>query len=111
MKEQFLLKISFIISLLGITALLLISRHPAPEYQISNLSNLTLSSLVKIQGKIINSEKLSPDFFILTLQDETGQIEILLNKNFSATRQVQVTGTIDKYGNKTQIQADKIIEI
>ena len=52
MNQNLLLKISFIISILGILLLLFISNLIQPK-QISNSENLKLNEFVKVQGKII----------------------------------------------------------
>ncbi|MBU1136051.1 MAG: OB-fold nucleic acid binding domain-containing protein [Nanoarchaeota archaeon] len=105
-----LLKISLAVSFLGILILIFISSLEPKLTKISELNKTKIDSLIKIQGNIINSKKINQDFFILTINDNSGQIEILLNKNFSTNKQIEIIGKLEQYQNKFQIQVEKIEE-
>ena len=110
MDNRNLLKISLSIALIGTLFLLLLTNLEPKLSQISNLDNKPLNNLVKIQGKIISSREINPNFYILTIQDNTGQIEILLNKKFENNKTLEIIGRLNKYQNKPQIQAEQIKE-
>lgn len=107
-----LLKISFMISLLGIFILLMLLNFTEPE--LTNISNLTIKDLnkkVKVHGKIINQQTYNENFQILIFSDETGKIEILIDKKITFSKNnITVIGRITQYKNKLQIQAEKIIQ-
>lgn len=106
--KQNLLKLSLIISFLGILLLLFLSNLQPKLSAISQLQNSSLNSLIRIQGKIIQTKQIQPDFYILTIQDETGEIEVLLEKNFASNKTIEITGKLEEYKNKLQIQAERI---
>jgi uncharacterized protein YdeI (BOF family) len=99
-----LLKLSLIISLLGTLLLLFLSSLPPKLILIKNIKTNNLNKLIRIRGEIINSEK--KNFYLLTLKDSSGQIQIIHNKNLSG--KLEVIGKIKKYKNKTQIYPEKI---
>jgi len=106
-----LLKISILISVIGILILLLLSNIIEPkQYKISEINSLKEFEKVKIKGKII-SQKNYQNLKIITLSDTTGKIDVLLNKdiNFTKNTTIIVYGTIKEYKNYFEIQADKII--
>jgi len=111
MENKALFKISLIISFLGIIILLFISgREPAPT-AILNISNLTLGAEVKIQGNMTGIRELSKDFYSLTIKDSTASIEVILDKNFSSSKTLEILGKLESYNNRTQVRAEKIKEI
>ena len=105
-----LLKISLIISFLGILLLLFLSNLQPKLSAISQLQNSSLNSLIRIQGKIIQAKQIQLDFYILIIQDETGEIEVLLEKNFETNKTIEVTGKLQEYKSKIQIQVEKMQE-
>jgi len=110
-----LLKISMLISFLGIYLLLLISGISQPKLiKIDKINLNQLNKKIKIQGKIVQHKNYN-NFQILTIQDDTGKIEALLNvpaklispiktKNKTLT----ITGRVSQYNLKLQIQVEKI---
>lgn len=105
-----LLKLSLIISILGIFLLFLLSAIIKPQEINSAELNSTKENYVKISGKIIK-EKVYDEFSILILQDNFGIAEIscFSCKNF-INKTVIVEGKIQNYKNQKQIQAEKIQE-
>ena len=100
------MKVSLIISILGIFLLLFLTNFLAYK-EITSLSNLTLNEKVRIEGKIIE-EKTYGEFSVLKLKDEQGEIEITCNcKNF-LNKIVLVQGKVTEYKNIKQISAEKI---
>jgi len=111
MDARTLLKISLIVSLIGVFSLLLLSNIPLPLTTISGLENKTLGSRVRIMGNLTSPYELAEDFYSMNFKDATGEIKIILNENFTSNKTVEVTGLLSEYQNKTQIQAEKIIEV
>ncbi|MDD5193464.1 MAG: OB-fold nucleic acid binding domain-containing protein [Candidatus Nanoarchaeia archaeon] len=120
MQEKILLKISLIISILGIFLLLTISNLQNPALiPIKNLNECLINKNVQIQGSIINIKDYD-NFKILTVKDKTGKISVLLNKNnhknlenninLKLNQQITIVGKVAEYNEKLQINADKIIK-
>lgn len=103
---QTLLKISFIISVLGILILFLISNLIQPK-QVSNYQELKINELVKTQGKII-SIKSYDEFSIIILDNN---LTITCNCKLQENSTIQVQGKVSEYKNQLQISTDKIQEI
>ncbi|MGD2072700.1 MAG: hypothetical protein PVG65_04345 [Candidatus Thorarchaeota archaeon] len=111
METRKLMKISLVISLIGILSLLLLSNISPLLITISEIENKILGSRVRIIGNLTTPRELVEDFYSINLKDATGEIRIILNKNFTTNKTVEVTGLLTEYKNKTQIQVEKIIEI
>ena len=103
-----LLKLSLIISILGILTLLILSNilqpHQVNNYQ--DLTNLRLNSLATTTGKIISTYSIN-DFNIIKLDNN-----ITLTFNSKSIPQINqtitATGMISSYNNQLQIQVNKI---
>lgn len=112
MQNQTLLKISLIISLTGILILLLLSNLFQPKLiEIKDINELLLNQKVQVQGEITYIKDYD-NFQILTINDQTGKIPILINKNpgFNLTinQPIAVIGRLTEYKNQLQITSDKI---
>ena len=118
-----LLRACFALCIIGIFLLLLLSSLLEPRLmtiaEIKDLQGLEEFQKVKIQAEITSFRGVSPNFFIINLKDETGNITATLNSNqnltpspsFSKTNQIQVQGKISIYQDQIQISADKIIQV
>ena len=109
-----LLKISLIISLLGILVLLIISNEISPELiKIKDIDDTMIYKNVKIQGNLVKAIKPTKgsDFQILTINDSTGTIQVTLNtkQNFQNLTNLIIIGKVTEYKNKLQINAEKIM--
>lgn len=112
MNNQTLLKLSFIISILGILLLLFLANTIQPaQIKIKNISQQNLNQKIQLTGKIqsIKTYKES-DFQILTINDSTDKIDILIDSpiNLTKNQTIMIQGRITDYKNNPQIQADKI---
>lgn len=107
MNQNLLLKASFIISLLGIFFLLFLTSKEPSLISISEITSSLIDKQVKISGTITSTEKLSENFYLIKIKDETGSIEATLNKDFQTNKTIEISGKVTEYKNKTQIQADK----
>jgi len=107
-----LLHISFAIAILGILTILIITNILQPKLTaIDQLSTKQLNKQVKIQG-IITNIKTHPNFQTITIQDSTKSIQAILNppsKNIAKNQKIIITGTLQQYKNKLQIQINKIL--
>ena len=111
METRTLLKISLVISLIGVLSLLLLSNISPPLITISEIENKTLGSRIRIIGNLTTPRELIEDFYSINFKDATGEIRIILNKNFTTNKTVEVTGLLSEYKNKTQVYVEKIIEV
>ena len=110
MQEQTLLKISLIISLVGILILMVIATTEPSLSDIKDIENKTAGK-VKIQGELVGIKEASKNFYILAIQDKTGTIEVLTNQEILSNSQLEITGSLSVYKDRIQIKADKIKEI
>lgn len=113
MNNQTLLKISLIISILGIILLLILINIIKPsQIKIKDINEDLLNQKVEIQGKIqsIKTYKES-NFQIITINDSTDKIDVLIDNpiNITKNQTAIVIGRISEYKDTLQIQADKII--
>ena len=113
MKENTLLKIALITSLLGLLILYLISDNI--EIKEKNIEKITIENkdeFVKLRGivnKVIDTEK-------VTIMEITQpqQITVVLFKNENKTMQIQqgneieIFGKVDEYEGKLEIIADRL---
>ena len=81
MAESFLIKLSLVMSIVGIIILFFISDKLKPkEYSISLLSRENLENTIKVNGKITDIKE-TKDISVLTLKDGSGEIKVTLFKN------------------------------
>ena len=112
MNNQILLKISLIISIIGIIILLLLANIIQPtQIKIKNIDESLLNQKIEIKGQIqsIKTYKES-NFQIITINDSTGKIDISLDNpiNITKNQTIIVTGRVTEYKSNLQVQADKI---
>ena len=112
MQAKTLLKLSLIISVIGIfTLLLIIEKIEIKNSDISNISNYSLDQKVKVKG-FISSVKNLPGILILTLRDNSGEITVIVFKEeeieLKKDMLIEVEGTLKEYKGKLEIEADKI---
>ena len=106
-----LLKLSLIISLLGILILLIISNEYEPRLtKINQLTTNQLNKNIKIQAQIIKSIK-KPNSQILTLRDSTGQVLAIINskKSLPTNKTLMITGKLQEYNQELEISINKIL--
>ncbi len=104
--------LTLIISIIGISILLLLSNIIEPKLStILELKSKQTYEQVKIQGQLISQKSYNNETFnILQIKDLTGIIQVLTNKNLQlkTNSTIQVTGKITEYKSRIQITADKI---
>jgi len=105
------LKISLIISLIGIFLLLILSNFLEPKLiGIEKINNGLIDKKVRVQGKIFDTRIYSSDFQVISIKDETGKVDITSPPiNVSLDQEIIVTGTVKEYKQYLQVWADKII--
>jgi len=109
MNQQTLLKFSLIISLIGILTLLFLANFLKPRLtNVGDINEKMLNRKVRVQGEVFNFRD-KETFQILSISDETGKIDVLCE--CKATGKIEVTGTVQEYGEYLQIQANKITKI
>lgn len=108
MKDSTLLKISLIISLIGILALFFISES-------INIDNVNLNQIedyiedtVKIKGIVEESSTTESATFLKIKQYDIIDVVVFDSLNISKGSYVEVTGTVDKYNDEYEILAEKI---
>jgi len=113
MKLKLNLKTTLSISLIGILLLLFLSEFLSPNIiNINDINNKLLNQKTQVQGQIFNIKTFEDsNFQIISIKDSTGEIDIVLNNplNITNNQNITVIGTINKYNQTLQIQADKII--
>ena len=114
MKETTLLKLSVIVSIIGIFSLLIIAETTSLEItKISEINKKDLETKVKIQGKILSIRE-TPGLYILTITDNTATIPIIVFKEdeleLEKNKQFVVIGKLTEYKNELEIIAERIIE-
>lgn len=113
MTESLLIKISLVLSIIGIIILFFISDKIKPkEYQISFLSKEQLEELVKIKGQITDIKELK-DLTVLTIKDKSGLIKVTLLKNNQIIKpkkgqEVEVIGKFRTFRKDFEIEAQEI---
>lgn len=103
--ERLLLKLSLIISFLGILILLFLASQTPKLIKISEIINSSIN--VKIQGKIIQ-EKAYDDFSILIVKDSNRSIEATCSCHGFLNKTVEIIGKLEEYEGRKQISIDKI---
>ncbi len=110
MKAEKLLKVSLIISILGILSLLFLTDALETEQvTIGEIEDKMINKKVKVDATIysvIDRET----FKVLSVYDETGRIDVLCNcEDIENNQEVTVIGRIKEYNQYLQISAEKII--
>mgnify|MGYP001585078195 CR=1 FL=1 len=112
LQEINFLKISLLISLIGILLLLLLSNILEPKLtNIEKINYKFIDKKVKVQGEIFNIKTYEDsDFQVISIKDETGKVDITSPLiNVSLNQEIIVIGTVKEYKEYLQVQADKII--
>ena len=113
MEESLLIKISLIMSLVGIILLFLISNKiKVKEYPVNLLSKELLENHVTVTG-IVTNLKESPKFLFLTIEDKNKDIIKVLLDNKKGIRlrkglEIKVTGKLKVYQKEFEIEASEI---
>ncbi|MBI2629928.1 OB-fold nucleic acid binding domain-containing protein [Candidatus Pacearchaeota archaeon] len=108
MNEKSLLILSLALSIFGIILLFYLSSFPPSQSKISELESRMINSRVKIFGQLIQISN-QKTFFIMKIKDSTGTIEVTTEKPFPINSTLEITGKIQEYKNKKQINAEKIV--
>lgn len=114
-QEKIFLKLSLIISLLGIVILILISNKISPETAettIDQLKSLELNSEVSIAGEIISVID-TPTILIINIKDPSGSIKVIadkksLDKTLNKGAIIEIQGELKKYNEELEVEANKI---
>jgi RecJ-like exonuclease len=114
MENSTLLKLSFIVSIVGIFILLIILEYQEiPFYQIKDITKDHLEKSVKIQGTIITIKE-TPGLYLLKVKD-TKIIPVMIFKeeeiDIKKNSKVEIEGKVTEYKNELEIIADKITEL
>lgn len=111
MEEKSLLKVALFCSLIGILILIIISEKiTIPLYTIGSINKSLTDKEVKINGEIA-SIKETPGLLILTVQDSTGKITVIIYDKELAVNKgdyVEIQGTVIEYKNVLEIDAKTI---
>ncbi len=114
MNNKSLLKISLTISIIGILILLILANTIKPEeLKIKDISNKYLDKKIQTKGEITSIKIYKEsNFQVITVSDKSYKIDSTLNniQNLTINQSITLIGTVKKYKNNLQIQAEKIIE-
>jgi len=109
---RFLLKVSLIISIMGIFLLILLSSQINPlKTDCEAIQNLKPNTYISLSGKIISEREITMDFKVLKLKDSFADVEITCNdcNNYKyLNKTIEVVGKTSVYKEKIQISASKI---
>jgi len=108
-----LLKISLIISLVGIFLLLALANFSTPSLiSIGKINNKLINEKVQIKGTVFNI-RTYPDsnFQVISIRDKTGGIDITVDSiiDLENNQEMTVIGSVKEYKEYLQVQSDKII--
>ena len=113
MEEKTLLKVALFCSLVGILILIIISEKiTILSHTINSIDKSLIDKEVKINGEI-TAIKETPGLLILTVQDSTGKITVIIfDKEITINKgdYVEIQGTVIEYKNILEIDA-KIIRL
>jgi len=103
--------ISLTISLIGILILLLIINTSQPnQIKISDINSSILGKQVTITGKVVKVNTYKSNFTIISLQQDTNQINITCNcPDIKKNQNLIITGIVSEYKNQIQINANQIL--
>lgn len=108
---EHLFRVSLSVSLLGIFLLLLLANIIEPKLiQISSISKENIDQRVKISGTITRIQD-KETFQILTIKDNSSQIDILCNCDLTNIKDIEVIGKVQEYKKSLQLNAEKIKEL
>jgi len=108
MKDSTLLKISLIISILGILILFFIADNSKiKEVEVNKLEHYK-DKTVKIKGIIEEVTKTESATFIKVKQPNLVEVVVFEALNLSKGNYVEITGKVDEYNDEYEILADKI---
>ena len=112
MKEKNLLKMSLIVSLIGIlTLLFILNKIELTSFNIQNITKDNLDEKVKIKGELVKITE-TPGLYILNVKDFSGEIIIIVFKDEPLELKVgdvlEIEGQVSSYKDKIEIIAKKI---
>ena len=110
MRENTLLKVALICSLVGLTALIFISQSiEVPDYKPPE-SNKNIGDDVKLTGVITKIQQNNGFVFIEIVQENKVSAVMFSNDNISLSKNnnVEIFGKVQEYNGKPEIIAQKI---
>jgi len=103
-----LTKYALITFLIGLLVLFIISQNLEPKLiKISDINSQMTDNYVKVQGNIIKIKNYDT-FSIITLNDSTESISVLVNQNISLSENIEVIGKVKEYRGSLEIEASQI---
>lgn len=111
MNDKALSSIALFILIIGITILWTIDFTAEPKIISITEAKSKTNSYVSITGKVIEVQD-KTSFLILTLEDKTDNMQVLVYKdnalNIQEEMNLLISGKVIEYKNKKEINADKI---
>ena len=110
MKDSTLLKISLIVSILGILFLFFISESIKIE-DVNEVNNLKehKEETVKIKGVVEQVTKTESATFLKVKQPSLVTVVVFEPLDITSGNYVEVTGKVDEYNDEYEILADKVL--
>lgn len=111
-EEKTLIKISLVLSIIGLGILIFLSKSPIEGITpIDSINEGLLNSNIKVVGTI-SSIKSLPSVELMKVKDLTGTIDIVAYRSdtidISNGDEVEIEGKINKYKENIQIEAKRI---
>ena len=108
MRDSTLLKISIIISIVGILSLFFISDSIVIDETDTNRIEKYKDKTIKILGIIEETSKTESATFIKVRQPNIVNVIVFESLNLTKGSYVEVTGKVDEYSDEYEILADKV---
>ena len=109
MDENQLLKLSFIVAILGIIALYFLSNVEINYTTIEKINNEKIGNFIKITGRVVDVIETDKITIIKIAQENFIEVVAFDDMEISKGMNVEVSGRVDEYNDKSQIVAEKII--
>lgn len=113
MKENQLLRVSIIFSLIGILILFYLTENIEPRtYDINSIGKDNIDNVIKIKGEI-GSFTETPGLYLISLKDDTGMITVVIFKDedlrlFDGLK-LEIIGEVVEYQNTMEVIAKEIV--
>ena len=108
MNENQILKISFIVAVIGLIALYFLSNVEITDTTIEKINNEDIGNTIKINGRI--AQVINKDTITILKIVQENDVEVVAFDDIKVKEgmQVEVIGRVDEYNDKSQIVAEEI---
>ena len=113
MKENQLLRISIIFSLIGILILFYLTGSLEPRaYEINSLTKDNIDDVVKVNGRVSSFSE-TPGLYLINLKDDTVMITVVVFKDdeleLMEGMEIEIVGQVTEYQDRLELIAKEIV--